>query len=34
VPTPFELSTDLKVLPSNTIFADAGLEMDQSSRRG
>jgi hypothetical protein len=29
VPPPYELSTDLKVLPSNTIFAGAGLEMDR-----
>jgi hypothetical protein len=29
VPPPYELSADLKVLPSNTVFAGAGLAMDR-----
>ena len=29
VPPPYDLSTDLKVLPSNTVFAGAGLAMDR-----
>jgi len=29
VPPPYELSTDLKVLPSNTLFAGAGLATDR-----
>jgi hypothetical protein len=28
-PPPYELSTDLKLLPSNTVFAGAGLAMDR-----